>query len=617
MSEKHPLEISSLAPIWIPASHDITESNLGRWMSDLKISRYEQFHRWSVENRADFWQQAVSKLNICFRAPAKDVLDLSEGIEQPHWFRGAKLNIIESCFQADREQAAIVYQCPQQPFKTITYGQVREITNRVSNGLRKLGCAVGDAVAVVLPMTALSVPIYLGIIQAGCRVVSIADSFAPPEIATRLRIANAKWVFTYDFQVRSGKQLELYSRVAAASDLPAIVIPTDIEGQIKMPLRHQDCQWEKFLSADDSFEPVIADPEDPINILFSSGTTGEPKAIPWNHLTPIKCAVDGYCHQNIQPGWVCTWPTNLGWMMGPWLIFASLINRATIGLYEDAPMGAGFGAFVEQAKVNLLGVVPTIVKAWKSSGEMESFDWSSIRTFSSTGESSQAAEMAYLSGLAGGKPIIEYCGGTEIGGGYITSTVLEPNCPAAFNTPAVGIDFVLLDENDQLTDEGELFLIPPSIGLSQRLLNRDHHETYFEGAPRLASGQVLRRHGDHFRRIRDRVYQAGGRVDDTMNLGGIKISSAEIERVLNQLPGITETAAVAYSDRGGPEELVVFVVGENSLQPNSLIREMNNQLKSQLNPLFKVSRIKLVPSLPRTASGKVMRRELRSECKEI
>jgi acetyl-CoA synthetase len=602
-------------PIWIPSDGDCERSNLKTWMNELGIENYAQFHQWSVANRAEFWQQVVWRVGIRFRKAPKQILDLSQGVEHPIWFGDAMLNIVESCFQAPEENPAINYQQPGQPLQTMSYAQLRAISNRVSNGLRALGCQVGDAIAVVLPMTALSVPIYLGIVQAGCRVVSIADSFAPPEIAMRLKIANARLVFTYDFHCRSGKRLELYSRVAQADSTSAIVIPVGDSQRVEVELRSQDRSWHSFLSDNTQFDPVSAKPDETINILFSSGTTGEPKAIPWSHLTPIKCAVDGYCHQNIQPGWVCTWPTNLGWMMGPWLIFATLINRGTIGLYEDAPVGKGFGAFIEAAKVNLLGVVPTIVKAWKSSGDMESFDWSSIQVFSSTGESSQAADMVYLSALAQIKPIIEYCGGTEIGGGYITSTVLEPNYPAAFNTPAVGIDFVLIDEQGSLADEGELFLIPPSIGLSQKLLNRDHHETYFEGAPRLESGQMLRRHGDHFRRVHDRVYQAGGRVDDTMNLGGIKISSAEIERVLNQLSGITETAAVAYSKNGGPEELIVFVVGDSSLQPVTLLPAMNNQLKSQLNPLFKVSQIELVPNLPRTASGKVMRRELRAKFK--
>jgi acetyl-CoA synthetase len=604
-------------PIWIPTERDRSESNLGKWMKELGFDHFAQFHHWSVTRRNEFWIQAAKRLNIRFRSTSETSLDSSRGAIHPTWFPGSKLNIVESCFQEDSSKPAIVFQRPGHLLQTMSYFELRQMTNRVSNSLLQLGCLSGDAIAVVLPMTALSVPIYLGIVQAGCQVVSIADSFAPPEIATRLKIADAKWIFTYDFQIRNGKRLELFSRVAEAGSTPAIVIPVDEQSDLSSLLRAQDCPWAKFLSADEQFEPHIAEPTDAINILFSSGTTGEPKAIPWSHLTPLKCAIDGYCHQNIQPGSVCTWPTNLGWMMGPWLIFATLINRGTIGLFEEAPMGAGFGAFVESAKVNLLGVVPTIVKAWRNNGEMEQFDWSAIQAFSSTGESSQADDMAYLSSLAGVKPIIEYCGGTEIGGGYITSTVCEPNFPATFNTPAVGIDFVLLDEQQRQCDEGELFLIPPSIGFSTRLLNRDHDATYFEGTPQLPGFEVLRRHGDHFRRVdsalSSSLFQAGGRVDDTMNLGGIKISSAEIERVLNLLPGIVETAAVSFSRDGGPDELVVFVVARNELDRAELLTAMNGQLKRQLNPLFKVNAIKIVPQLPRTASGKVMRRELRKQ----
>ncbi len=579
-------------------------------MDERAMSSYSEFHRWTVEHRADFWGQACTRIGIRFRKQGEPILDLSRGPQHAIWFPGAELNITESCFQAEEHQPAIIFQKPGKPLETISYGQLKKMTNRVSNSLVQLGCKRGDAIAVVLPMTGLSVPIYLGIIQAGCQVVSIADSFAPPEIATRLKIADAKWAFTYDFVERGGKRIDLYKRVADAGPVPAIVIAA-ADGQVAVELRSQDRVWNDCRVDDDLFEPVIAKASEPINILFSSGTTGEPKAIPWTHLTPIKCAVDGYCHQDIRPGDVCVWPTNLGWMMGPWLIFATLINRGTIGLYEDAPMGAGFGAFVEAAKVNLLGLVPTIVKAWRKSGEMEPFDWSSIRAFSSTGESSQESDMIYLSSLAGTRPIIEYCGGTEIGGGYITSTVYEPNVPAAFNTPAVGIDFVLIDEYGKPTDEGELYLIPPSIGLSDRLLNRDHDETYYAALPQLSDQPALRRHGDHFRRLPGNLYQAGGRVDDTMNLGGIKISSAEIERVLNQLEGVTETAAVAFSKQGGPDELVVFVVGAPDQAPEQLLLAMNRQLKEQLNPLFKISAIKQVASLARTASGKVMRRELR------
>ncbi len=387
-------------------------------------------------------------------------------------------------------------------------------------------------------------------------------------------------------------------------------------------LRENDLRWEAFLRPPRVAAPRIVDVPamHTINVLFSSGTTGDPKAIPWNQTTPVKCAVDGHFHHDIQPADVVAWPTNLGWMMGPWLIFASLINRATIALFEDAPNHVEFGRFVQNARVSMLGVVPTLVRAWRETACMEGCDWSAIRCFSSTGEASHADDMMYLSWLAGCKPIIEYCGGTEIGGGFISSTLLHANIPSAFATPAIGSRFVLLDERHQVADRGELYLVPPALGLSGSLLNRDHHVTYFGDVPPGPQGETLRRHGDHFSRVSTPFgdyYFAGGRVDDTMNLGGIKVSSAEIEQTLNAMEGISETAAIAVST-AGPDQLVVYAV----LGPDApaalhdkghLLQALNQVLRAKMNPLFKISDVVIAHALPRTASNKVMRRELRRE----
>ena len=151
--------------------------------------------------------------------------------------------------------------------------------------------------------------------------------------------------------------------------------------------------------------PFVGEADHIVNVLFSSGTTGDPKAIPWDQTTPIKCATDGKYHHDIKIGDVVVWPTNLGWMMGPWLIFATLINGGTIGLFEDAPTGEGFGKFVHDAKTTMLGVVPALVRHWKKTKCMEVFDWSSIRCFSSTGEASNEKDMTYLSALAGFRPV--------------------------------------------------------------------------------------------------------------------------------------------------------------------------------------------------------------------
>jgi acetyl-CoA synthetase len=460
-------------------------------------------------------------------------------------------------------------------------------------------------------MTPESVAIYLGIIRAGCVVVSIPDSFSADEIRMRLKLASARLIFTQQELIRGGRRLPLYERVAeAAGDIGVLVL-----GEAEASLRPRDMTWTRFLPADDRCESVARDPGDHSNILFSSGTTGEPKAIPWTHTTPIKCASDAYLHDDIRPGDVLAWPTNLGWMMGPWLIYAALVNRATIALYDGAPSGADFGDFVEKTGVTMLGVIPSLVRTWRQSRCMEGKDWSRIRAFSSTGECSNADDMHYLMSLAGNKPIIEYCGGTELGGGYLAGTVLHPAIPATFTTPTLGLDVHILDEEGRPVTVGELFVEPPSIGISVELLNRGHSETYYERVPRGPQGQVLRRHGDRVERLANGYFRVHGRADDAMILGGIKVSSAEIERAVGTSPLVRESAAVAVAPPGGgPSRLVVYVVAADehgALEP--LHQSIQQAISSRLNPLFKVHEVIAINALPRTASNKVMRRTLRAD----
>ena len=601
-------------PAWVPTRAHIEGSNLHPLMKQIGHDDYASFHRWSVDHHEAFWDSAIGKLDIRFRRPPQKIVDLAQGVQKPDWLPAARLNVVESCFQADPDAPAIVCGLSSGALTSQTYEELRRLTNRVSNGLRQCGFAPGDAIAVDMPMTPESVVIYLGIIQAGCVVVSIADSFAAPQIRTRLAIADTRGIFTTDHMVRGGKRLPMYKKVVEADAPRAIVLPGP-EG-MTVERRPGDATWEDFLGNSDDFDPHIAAPGDDINVLFSSGTTAEPKAIPWHHTTAIKAAVDGHFHQDIQAANVVAWPTNLGWMMGPWLIFASLINRATIALFQDAPTGRSFGSFVQDAKVTMLGVVPSIVRLWRQSRCMEGLDWHAIRAFSSTGECSNADDMLYLMHLAGYRPVVEYCGGTEIGGGYITGTLIQPSAPSTFSTPALGIDVQILDADGVAADVGELFLVGPSMGLSTRLLNRDHAEVYFDSTPACSDGRVLRRHGDHFQRLAGGYYRAQGRVDDTMNLGGIKASSAQIERALEGIDGVTETAAVACPPpEGGPDRLVIYAVCDAGAPNDSgtLIGSMQKAISAHLNPLFKVHDVVVVDALPRTASQKVMRRHLRAQ----
>ncbi|KAJ6875200.1 acyl-activating enzyme 17 [Populus alba x Populus x berolinensis] len=257
--------------------------------------------------------------------------------------------------------------------------------------------------------------------------------------------------FPQDLIIRGDKSIPLYSRVVNAQAPMAIVIPT--KGcSFSMNLRDGDISWHDFLEkATDLRGDEFAAVEQPVeaftNILFSSGTTGEPKAIPWTHVTPFKAAADAWCHMDIRKGDIVAWPTNLGWMMGPWLVYASLLNGASIALYNGSPLVSGFAKFVQDARVTMLGVIPSIVRIWKSANSTLGYDWSAIRCFASTGEASSVDEYLWLMGRAQYKPIIEYCGGTEIGGGFVSGSLLQPQSLAAFSTPAMGCSLFVLGDD--------------------------------------------------------------------------------------------------------------------------------------------------------------------------
>lgn len=596
------------APAWIPET--VMETNLSQLMHQLDQHDVKNFHAWSVAHYEAFWQIIIEKLHIAFHKPARKIVNLNKGVEQPEWLVGAKLNIAESCFIAMPDKIAIIFPDNQGILHTVSYAALNSLSNRVANSLSRLGIKAQDKIAIAMPMTVEAVAIYLGIIKMGAIVVPIADSFSAEEIATRLHLAPAKVIFTQDYLWRNAKQLPLYEKVIAAHGPPAIIL--SFAEKMTISLRAEDVYWQTFLVTDDHFVTQPCDPMAPCTILFSSGTTGIPKAIPWNHTTAIKAASDAYLHQNIQTDDVLAWPTNLGWMMGPWLIFAALINQATLALYPDAPTQRAFGQFIQEAKVTMLGVVPSLVAHWRASDCMTGLDWQAIKVLSSTGECSNPEDMLYLMFLAGYKPIIEYCGGTEIGGSYITSTVIEKNYPSVLTTPAMGSNFILLDETGQLAEVGEVALMPPTLGLSTELLNADQHAVYYANMPRSPDGKILRRHGDQIRRLPSGYYCMLGRMDDTMNLGGIKVSAAEIERVLVGLEGITEVAAVAMTQQG-PSRLVIYAVSSTVLSVDAVKKQMQLRINQHLNPLFKIHEVVFIKELPKTASNKIKRGVLRKQ----
>lgn len=595
---------NELPIVWEP---ELTlESNLEKFIIEKDFKNYEDLHKWSVKNKKAFWKDVVENiLHIPFQKTPDKILSNEENAEKVTWLEGAELNIAAACFQANPKKIALIGASEtQRPVRTVTYGELNEFSDQIAAGLLKQGFKKGDRVALFMPLNLDSVASYLGIIKAGLVVVSVADSFSSTELQKRLTIAECQAVITSPGYSYNNKWINLYSKVKETGVQRIFVFGFPPE------MRPQDKHMSDIL-VKASFEAVPCAPSDPMNILFSSGTTKAPKAIPWDHTTPIKAAMDGYFHQDIHQEDIVSWTTGMGWMMTPWLIFASLINQATMAIYTGAMATKTYASFVEEHNITILGTIPSLVKSWRKTGYLEKKELN-IRLFSSTGEPSDPEDYLYLMWLMDFKaPVIEYCGGTEIGGGYITGSVLHPCSPSAFTTPALGLDFLLLDENKQVSDNGEVFIMPPSIGLSQELLNRNHHEEYYEGMPKGPQGELLRKHGDAFDRITENghtFYRSQGRTDDSMNLGGIKVSAVEIETIVNVHPLILESAAVAHSE-SGPAALVLYLVAKK--KEEGMKEALQKLINEGLNPLFKISQIHFVDELPRTASGKMMRRKLK------
>jgi acetyl-CoA synthetase len=686
-------DVDDVKPSWIPTTDTIVKTNIHKMMTQKGFTCYQQLYEWSIESRNDFWMDSAKTIGIQWDEEPCRAFASEDDPAHATYFPEGRLNIADSCFhKRSPHEPALMYAMESDPrhLQTMSFQVLQRLSNQIANALQqKLGLEPGDAVGICMPMTPESIAIYLGIVKAGCVVVSIADSFSASEIAMRCRLGNAKAVFTQDVIYRGAKFLPLYERVVQAGDLVQqqrsldeaketksaeddgplriIVLPgmlhaypypevhkmnrsesgtwndRDVEGN-PVPMHESiqlrpglDCNWHDFLhQCSDEFVSVKRGSMDPCNILFSSGTTGEPKAIVWSHSTPIKAAIDGYYHQDIQVGERVAWPTNIGWMMGPWLLF-QMVNGASIGIFNGVTSTDTFCQFVDEAKISMLGVIPSLVKAWQARNATADCDWSCVRRFSSTGEASDPVNYLWLmSRVPGYAPVMEYCGGTEIGGSFLSSTLVQPNVPSMFASPVLGSQFLLLDsdsiplEQSAYTDvdarnsvlSGEIALVPPSLGLSTLLLNRNHYDTYYKGMPSGPQGQVLRRHGDEIQCVRNSqhgatattpYFRALGRCDDTMNIGGIKVSSVEIERVCNLVSGVQETAAIAVS-HGGPCKLVIYVVlQDKDLEMSDIKASMQKSIKVNLNPLFGISDVVMATSLPRTASNKIMRRLLRDD----
>ncbi|HEX2995598.1 MAG TPA: AMP-binding protein, partial [Anaerolineales bacterium] len=486
-----------------------------------------------------------------------------------------------------------------------------------------LGLGKGDAIGLFMPMIPEIVIALLAIAKIGGIILPLFSGYGAGAIASRLVDADAKAIFTADGAFRRGKAVEMKSiaeeAAAHVSTLKHIIVLKRTGQQIKMK-EERDHWWHDLITPQpDSAPTEVTSAEDPLMVIYTSGTTGKPKGAQHTHCGfPVKAAQDMAFGTDVHVGDVIYWMTDMGWMMGPWLVFGALLLGATLLIYDGAPDYPGHDRLwqmVEKHKVTQLGVSPTLIRSLIPYGEeqFKKHDLSSLKLFASTGEPWNPDPWMWLFEKVGEskRPIINYSGGTEISGGIVMGNPILPLKPCAFSAPCPGIAADVLDENGKPVRNavGELVIKAPWIGMTRGFWkDRERYlDTYW------SRWENIWVHGDFAAIDSDGLWYILGRSDDTIKIAGKRLGPAEVESILVRHEAVVEAAAIGVPHEVKGSELVLFAVLKPGSSPSDGLRQ---QLKEMVieemgKPLAPKS-ILFVSDLPKTRNAKVMRRMIRA-----
>ncbi|HCP91565.1 MAG TPA: AMP-dependent synthetase [Spartobacteria bacterium] len=607
--------------------------------------------RRSTTDIAWFWDTVLRDLDIQFFRPYSQIVDLSEGKPWARWCVGGEMNIVHNMLDKYAgtkidNRLAIKSEIEEGTTRTLTYKELREQVNMMAAALRHLGLGKGDAIGVFMPMVSEIVVAMLAIIKIGGFFLPLFSGFGASAIVSRLKDGDAKALFTADGTYRRGK----FCAMKPIADEVAAQIPTLKHlivlqnGSVGEPVRfpsktkreansfpYRTHLWRELIdkidnqSSDESTERTAA--EDPMMIIYTSGTTGRPKGAVHTHCGfPIKAAQDMWHGLDLHADETLFWMTDMGWMMGPWEVFGTLLLGATMMLYDGAPDFPGpdrVWKLCADHKVTALGVSPTLIRALRRHGDeiVHRHDLSSLRKFASTGEPWNPDPWMWLFQNVGrGKlPIINYSGGTEISGGIVMGNVLTPMKPCAFSGPLPGMAADVVDENGKSVrgKVGELVIREPWIGMTRGFWKdrQRYIETYWSRWPDTWV------HGDWAAIDDDELWYILGRSDDTIKVAGKRIGPAEVESILVAHAQVSEAAAVGVPDSIKGEALVCFCVLERDanedVDPSTTLRtslatELKKKVASELGKALAPREILFVGDLPKTRNAKVMRRLVRA-----
>ncbi len=614
--------------VWKPSKEYVKTTRLYNWMDSLGFQDYDSFHKQSVKDIGWFWDKAVQELQIKWFQPYTKTVDLSRGIPYPEWFVNGKKNVAYNCVDKWAENAttankdALVWEGDNGETKTYSFIELHKEINKVANGLLKLGMKEKDVVALYMPMIPETVIAMLAIAKIGAIFSPAFSGYKADAVAKRLNAAKAKWMITADGFYRRGKEIALKHEadqaVQMAPSVQKVVVVKRTKSNIPWDPK-RDVDWSTLRQNVSDFKCVETNGNDPFMIIYTSGTTGKPKgALHTHNGFPIKAAFDAGICMDVQQEDTLFWYTDMGWMMGPFMVFGGLMNGARIVVFEgtpDYPEPDRIWRLVENHRVTHLGISPTLIRSLMSLGEhwFISRDLTTLKVIGSTGEPWNPEPWLWLFEKVGkGKvPIFNYSGGTEISGGILGNVLVKPISPITFNAALPGMDVDVFDQdgNSIVDAVGELVIRQPWVGMTNGFYHENdrYEKTYWN------RWKDIWVHGDWVIKDKDGFYTITGRSDDTLNVAGKRIGPAEIESVIVEHEDVLEAGVIGIPHEVKGEVPVAFIVlNKNHIAKDIILEELTKLTITKLGKALAPVEFYLINDLPKTRNAKVMRRAIKA-----
>ncbi len=615
--------------VWHPDEDYIEHANLTTFMRQYSLKDFNELMDRSTEDVSWFTDAVLEFLDIQFYQPYSQVVDLSEGIQLPKWCVDGKMNIVHNCVDKHvktkdtASRPAVIWEGEEGDTETLTYFKLHEQVNKVANALRLLGLGKGDAIGLFMPMTPEIVIALLAVAKIGGIILPLFSGYGAGAIVSRLVDADAKALFTADGFFRRGKPVAMKTVADEAADqvptLQHMIVFNRANVTVEMKTG-RDHWWTDLIQQQlAEAETEVTSAEDVLMVIYTSGTTGKPKGAVHTHCGfPVKGAQDMAFGTDVHSGDVIYWMTDMGWMMGPWLVFGALILGATLFIYDGAPNYPGpnrLWELVERHKITQLGISPTLIRALIPYGEepFKQHDISSLRLFASTGEPWNPDPWMWLFEKVGeGKrPIVNYSGGTELSGGIVMCNPIMPLKPTSFSAACPGIAADVLDEDGKSLRNavGELVIKSPWIGMTRGFWKdkQRYLDTYW------SRWENVWVHGDFAAIDSDGLWYVLGRSDDTLKIAGKRLGPAEVESILVRNSNVVEAAAIGVPDDVKGMALVLFVVCRQGVETDDALRgELRDMVISEMGKPLAPKDILFVSDLPKTRNAKVMRRMIRA-----